>query len=176
MNITVDGEHVHPDYPCYTLFNNAICYNQGVCTNGVCVCNEGKTGTYCEKDVEVASSSDSSTVVIVVVSVVVPVAVALLLISIIVIIVVLVRKNQQKEEEWAIDFDELQIGESLGVGGYGEVFKANWKGTEVRHHGNLPLSGECLRPMHISLCIGCCKDDGGTECPSDQADEVQFHQ
>ncbi len=30
-----------------------------------------------------------------------------------------------------IDFGELQMGELLGVGSYGEVHKGLWKGTEV---------------------------------------------
>ncbi len=29
------------------------------------------------------------------------------------------------------DQEELQIGELLGAGGYGEVYHAMWKGTEV---------------------------------------------
>ncbi len=39
-----------------------------------------------------------------------------------------VFKNDIKRD---INFSELELGEKLGVGGYGEVCKAVWKGTDV---------------------------------------------
>jgi type III secretory pathway component EscV len=42
----------------------------------------------------------------------------------------IVRKRRLRSE-WEINYDELDMGEQLGVGGFGEVRKAMWKGTEV---------------------------------------------
>ncbi|KAK8645085.1 hypothetical protein V6N13_118938 [Hibiscus sabdariffa] len=33
--------------------------------------------------------------------------------------------------EWEIPWEDLQIGERIGIGSYGEVYKAEWNGTEV---------------------------------------------
>ncbi|GMI81394.1 MAPKKK delta-1 [Hibiscus trionum] len=33
--------------------------------------------------------------------------------------------------EWEIPWEDLQIGERIGIGSYGEVYKADWNGTEV---------------------------------------------
>lgn len=33
--------------------------------------------------------------------------------------------------EWEIPWKDLQIGERIGIGSYGEVFRADWNGTEV---------------------------------------------
>src|SRR5690348_17302800 len=41
------------------------------------------------------------------------------------------RVTRRKEEEWNIEWDELEIGPLLGEGGYGQVYKAEWKGTVV---------------------------------------------
>lgn len=40
-------------------------------------------------------------------------------------------KKRHQRNEWEINYDELDMGEQLGVGGFGEVRKAVWKGTEV---------------------------------------------
>ncbi|GJP48177.1 hypothetical protein CLOM_g7451 [Closterium sp. NIES-68] len=34
-------------------------------------------------------------------------------------------------EQWAIDFNELRLGIRVGIGSFGEVFRAVWRGTEV---------------------------------------------
>ncbi|KHG30574.1 Serine/threonine-protein kinase CTR1 [Gossypium arboreum] len=33
--------------------------------------------------------------------------------------------------EWEIQWENLQIGERIGIGSYGEVYRADWNGTEV---------------------------------------------
>ena len=50
---------------------------------------------------------------------------------IIVGLLVWMRASRQKEDDWEVDMGELDMGEQLGAGGYGEVHKAMWKGTEV---------------------------------------------
>lgn len=36
-----------------------------------------------------------------------------------------------QEEDWIIDPRELEIGDLLGTGGFGEVHRAVWRGTDV---------------------------------------------
>ena len=54
----------------------------------------------------------------------------LLLVFIVGLIVCLKRKGNSNDD-WEINYDELEVGEQLGAGGFGEVNKAVWKGTEV---------------------------------------------
>lgn len=63
----------------------------------------------------------------------IPVSVALcvLLLCLILAVVCFTRLSRRKREEWNLNWDELEMGEALGMGGYGEVFKAKWRGTEV---------------------------------------------
>jgi serine/threonine protein kinase len=57
--------------------------------------------------------------------------VAGLLVVLVIVVVVLVRRKGSGSDDWEIEYDELEVGEQLGAGGYGEVHKATWKGTEV---------------------------------------------
>lgn len=34
-------------------------------------------------------------------------------------------------DEWEIEYSELVLGQRIGIGSYGEVFKANWRQTDV---------------------------------------------
>lgn len=42
-----------------------------------------------------------------------------------------VKTRRRSADHWEINFAELELGEQIGSGGYGEVYKATWKGTEV---------------------------------------------
>jgi len=56
----------------------------------------------------------------------------LLMLGILILICfIMAKKKKAADKDWEIDFDELVMGHQLGLGGYGEVFKAEWKGTEV---------------------------------------------
>jgi hypothetical protein len=65
--------------------------------------------------------------------VVIPVAVIVLcsLLLLIVVLMVIIRRKGNKSDDWEIDYGELDLGEHLGAGGFGEVHRATWKGTEV---------------------------------------------
>ncbi|PKI70723.1 hypothetical protein CRG98_008956, partial [Punica granatum] len=48
--------------------------------------------------------------------------------------------------EWDIKWEDLQIGERIGIGSYGEVYRADWNGTEVavKKFLDQDVSGEAL--------------------------------
>jgi serine/threonine protein kinase len=56
--------------------------------------------------------------------VVVPVAVVVLLalVCFIVVLVVLIKRRGNKSDDWEIEYSELEVGETLGAGGYGQTF------------------------------------------------------
>ena len=76
-----------------------------------------------------------------------------LLVCLVLVLVAVIKRKGDKSDDWEIEYDELEIGEQLGAGGYvqandscckspqvstnvsciryGEVSKAMWKGTEV---------------------------------------------
>ncbi len=55
----------------------------------------------------------------------------LLLLCLFVVLLVIIRRKGRTSDDWEIEYSELEVGEQLGAGGYGEVHKATWKGTEV---------------------------------------------
>lgn len=59
----------------------------------------------------------------------------------------------QDSAEWLIPWEEIELGRSIGSGSYGEVFRAQWKHTDVAvkriSHINESLTGVSLR----SLCL-----------------------
>jgi serine/threonine protein kinase len=58
--------------------------------------------------------------------------VLLVLLLLAVVVVVLARRRKDGRDDWEIDLDhELELGTVLGTGGFGEVYRATWKGTEV---------------------------------------------
>jgi serine/threonine protein kinase len=48
-----------------------------------------------------------------------------------VIMMLYTRKKIRQKNEWEIDFGELDMGDQIGIGAFGRVHKALWKGTEV---------------------------------------------
>ncbi|XP_076891508.1 putative serine/threonine-protein kinase SIS8 [Bidens hawaiensis] len=67
-----------------------------------------------------------------------------------------VRKDDEKTKrfnmisltavEWEILWEDLQIGERIGIGSYGEVYRSEWNGTEVavKKFMNQDISGDAL--------------------------------
>jgi serine/threonine protein kinase len=55
----------------------------------------------------------------------------LLLVAFIVVLLYIIRRTSHRSGDWEINYDELEIGEHLGSGGFGSVHRATWKGTEV---------------------------------------------
>jgi serine/threonine protein kinase len=55
----------------------------------------------------------------------------LLLLCLFVVLLVIIRRKGRTSDDWEIEYSELEVGEQLGAGGYGEVHKAVCKGTEV---------------------------------------------
>jgi hypothetical protein len=129
QGMTCNGEHVSSVYAC--IVDGTICSDHGVCTaNQKCICESGYEGDLCQTAIT-ASNSDAPLAVILGVSIPVGLALLLLLVCLAVGLAVYMRMSGDKEDDWEVDMGELEMGEQLGAGGYGEVHKAVWKGTEV---------------------------------------------
>jgi hypothetical protein len=99
------------------------------------------------------STGGLSTAVGAVVGVVVGVGGFLLLALLVALVLaaILVRLSRRRQrDEWEISFDELELGSLLGVGGYGEVYKGRWRGTEVAIK-TINTSREVTREMRTSF-------------------------
>lgn len=91
----------------------AVCSNMGVCNDNACTCKAGREGTYCESVI-----SESSVLVPVLASVLPAAAGLLLLILIVGAIVFVFARRRGEADDWEIDYEELQLGDLLGEGGY----------------------------------------------------------
>ncbi|KAI3728131.1 hypothetical protein L6452_16761 [Arctium lappa] len=56
------------------------------------------------------------------------------------------RKERITAVEWEIRWENLQIGERIGIGSFGEVYRSEWNGTEVavKKFMNQDISGDAL--------------------------------
>lgn len=111
-----------------------LCSDNGACSSGVCQCKDGWEGQYCETLKADSSSEDHiGTILGATLGVVVPVIclILLLLIGIILALLFHLERKRNEKDDWEIDPDELEVGEHLGQGGYGTVYRAKWRGTEV---------------------------------------------
>lgn len=125
INTTSGGVHINVLYDCY--YNFTICSNRGTCS-GTCICPSNYTGEFCQLLVVPTHGSTNYDYII---AIVVPIVAVLLMICAFAIIVIVIVKRNNVREEWIINYNELNIEETIGEGGFGVVYKGKWKGTEV---------------------------------------------
>ncbi|KAL6047965.1 Serine/threonine protein kinase, catalytic domain containing protein, variant 2 [Balamuthia mandrillaris] len=144
---TCDGETVFSLGGC--LRGGDICSDRGECLDGQCVCEEGYTGSYCQDRVKTKEDKEDDNTLTIALATILPVLAVLLVIMVMATVVLLLWRRQkriweakQKEagmmmmlmggsQKWMIDYSELEMLEQIGIGAYGAVYKANWKGSEV---------------------------------------------
>ncbi len=151
VQVKCKGEPVSDLYGCVS--GGVICSDAGDCVNNQCKCNSGRTGDFCEQLDNNNSSSDLAIILGTIVysvstliavlavlrttvffsGVVIPVVVVVLLVLLCsgLIIAFIIHRKKNQRDDWEINFDELDMHDHLGTGGYGEVYKAVWKGTDV---------------------------------------------
>jgi len=133
------------------VYDGSICSNRGTCKSGNCVCPSGWTGIYCDTTTP-NSLGTGGVAAISVVSVFAFLLCLILLVAMAFFVAFQVlRKDEvlhpslaqpsvcimylklklRQREDWMIDQSELEMGEILGSGGFGQVHKALWRGTEV---------------------------------------------
>ncbi|SPN79254.1 5'-nucleotidase/apyrase [Brazilian cedratvirus IHUMI] len=113
-----------------------LCNNNGYCLEGECVCTVPEaSGPLCSLYYSEGSSNTLSVGaiigIVVSVSAVAVVLLFLLMVAIFLLSIFYFPNKRKEREDWLIGLNELEIGENLGSGGFGEVNKALWKGTEV---------------------------------------------
>ncbi|WBR14733.1 Ser/thr kinase [Pandoravirus kuranda] len=120
------------------IYQGTLCSDRGTCVTGRtasasrCACDKGYTGTACE--IDDSNGGDSSLVTAIAIAV--PIAVVLLAVGLCIAIaiaaaVVYCGRRGNGDDDWEIAYDELELGEVVGSGGFGEVRRAMWKGTDV---------------------------------------------
>jgi ABC-type phosphate transport system substrate-binding protein len=146
-DFTCDGQHVSQIHGCVTA-DGQLCSYHGTCqanTGGggggsgggagqACACDEGWTGALCDRPSSSGGSSSDDSVVAIALGVALPVGafvLCLVLATVVMALLLLRKKDHRSLDEFTIDFEELEIGEQLGQGGFGAVHRAVWKGTEV---------------------------------------------
>jgi hypothetical protein len=127
------------------VLDGRLCSNAGVCTDNQCLCNSGREGQYCENSIS-ASSDNTLPIALgklvglccyivmlrrephmpfvrVHTGIALPsVGVVLLLLAVlIVVLLVVIKRKGNKSDDWEINYEELEIGEQLGAGGYVHV-------------------------------------------------------
>jgi ABC-type phosphate transport system substrate-binding protein len=126
---TCAGVPVSSVYGCISGSGSELCSGFGSCVSNSCLCNSGREGQYCQ----LVSSSSAADSLAVILGVVLPVAAAIALLLCLVAVAAWywARLRRGGRDDWEINYDELEVGDLLGSGGYGEVHRAMWKGTEV---------------------------------------------
>jgi len=131
-SVTCEGVHVSQLYGCVTE-DGLLCSDHGTCTEGVCSCEAGWVGSLCDTVDSRSSDSSSSPVLGLALGIALPVVVLIVCLALLVVLIVFLamRRGKESEGDYYIPIEELELGDLLGAGGFGEVYKAKWKGTEV---------------------------------------------
>jgi hypothetical protein len=110
--------------------DGSICSGNGYCRTGECHCTVAEaSGTLCMTRPAQADSSTDHAIAISL-GVVLPLLAAVAVT--VAVCALLVRAKKKKESDsWEIDTSELDMGQQLGAGGFGQVYQAVWKGTDV---------------------------------------------
>ncbi len=113
--------------------DGSTCNNNGYCLTGQCHCTAaGASGSLCALETASASSSDSTDLALgIALGVSLPVIMCLLLLVFVGVLIFIRRRGRREQNSWEIDMAELEMGSQLGAGGFGEVYRAMWKGTDV---------------------------------------------
>ena len=141
LDVTIDGRISNTSLTRTACFStpdsSIICSANGYCYQGACVCTAvGARGPLCamESGGDGGSTGGLSGGAIAGISI----AVALPFLALLALVTATVlasfmwrRRPAQSDQEWTIDFDEIQLGDQLGQGGFGEVYRAKWRDSDV---------------------------------------------
>jgi 2',3'-cyclic-nucleotide 2'-phosphodiesterase (5'-nucleotidase family) len=114
--------------------DGSTCSNNGYCLTGACVCTVAGTNSasLCALSATHGSpGSSSETVLAIALGVSLPVTALLVLGVLTALLIFLLARRRREPDSWEIDVAELELGDQLGAGGFGEVYRAVWKGTDV---------------------------------------------
>ncbi len=75
------------------------------------------------------SSADQA--VAIALGVALPLLFVVVLVAVVVCALLVRAKKRESDSSWEIDTSELDMGQQLGAGGFGQVYQAVWKGTDV---------------------------------------------
>jgi 5'-nucleotidase len=112
--------------------HGSICSGNGYCHTGVCHCTVGgASGRLCTISPAQASSSADQAIAIALGAALPLLFVVVVLVAAVVCALLVRAKKRESDSCWEIDTSELDMGPQLGAGGFGQVYQAVWKGTDV---------------------------------------------